>query len=110
VVAKPDEVVRSSVPILKLKSETPNMVTVEWERYPGDDAYLIYHSIDGRVFEKVAHLKKSVSSFTHKHFAPSKTHWYRMAILYSTGKESLMSKPVKCEARGGEDSSREETL
>jgi WD40 repeat protein len=106
VATKPDEVVRSSVPILKLKSETPNMVTVEWESYPNDDAYSIYHSTDGRVFEKIAQLKNNVSSFTHKHLAPGKTHWYRLAILYSTGNESPMSKPVKCDGK----QEKEETL
>jgi hypothetical protein len=102
------EATRAVTPILKVKSETPNMATVGWESYPNDEGYIIYHSTDGRKYERIAELQKGVSSFTHKHMVPGSEHWYRMSILYSTGKESPMSKPVVCEAR--EDGQENEKL
>jgi hypothetical protein len=96
----------TAAPTLKVSpSKTPGAVKLEWESFPNDEGYVIYHKSTesgadppkAADLEKLIALPKGSASYVHEGLGAGSEHWYSLAISYGTGGESPRSKPVGAE-------------
>lgn len=72
-------------------AEDGKEVLLNWKEFPGDESYVIYHSMDSKNFEKLAERPGWLPKFIHKDLPPGKHHYYIIAGLDRQGKERQAS-------------------
>jgi hypothetical protein len=93
-------------------SKIPGSVKLEWDSFPNDEGYVLFHLADGEVTKggppkapalgRLVELPKGTGSYVHEELDEGSEHWYSLALRYATGGESPRSKPISATASKGE--------